>query len=157
MPGHGAVLGVKKRTGNSLHKTEGDAKVILADGVIATVLLKGKLPNTEYEKNKRKSGQDVKRNSKVKSQNKVKVLVAQSCPTLWDPMDCSPPGSSCLWDFPGKNTGVSCPFQLQGIFPTHRGCEESQSIHSQHWPEAPIIVCRLPHQREVEAQSNGGH
>ena len=25
---------------------------------------------------------------------KVKVLVAQSCPTLWNPMDCSPPGSS---------------------------------------------------------------
>ena len=24
---------------------------------------------------------------------KVKVLVAQSCPTLCDPMDCSPPGS----------------------------------------------------------------
>ena len=24
----------------------------------------------------------------------VKVLVAQSCPLLWDPMDCSPPGSS---------------------------------------------------------------
>ena len=25
---------------------------------------------------------------------KVKVLVSQSCPTLWDPTDCSPPGSS---------------------------------------------------------------
>ena len=25
---------------------------------------------------------------------KVKVLVAQSCPTLWNPMDCSPPPSS---------------------------------------------------------------
>ena len=25
---------------------------------------------------------------------KVKVLVAQSCPTLCDPVDCSPPGSS---------------------------------------------------------------
>ena len=25
---------------------------------------------------------------------KVKVLVTQSCPTLCDPMDCSPPGSS---------------------------------------------------------------
>ena len=25
---------------------------------------------------------------------KVKVLVAQSCATLCDPMDCSPPGSS---------------------------------------------------------------
>lgn len=66
-PGHGAGLGVKTRTENSPHKIEGNAEVILADGVIATVLLKGKLPNTEYEKNKRKSGQDVKRNSKVKS------------------------------------------------------------------------------------------
>ena len=25
---------------------------------------------------------------------KVKVLVTQSCPTLFDPMDCSPSGSS---------------------------------------------------------------
>ena len=24
----------------------------------------------------------------------VSVLVTQSCPTLWDSMDCSPPGSS---------------------------------------------------------------
>ena len=28
------------------------------------------------------------------SQRKVKVLVTQSYPTLWDPMDCNPPGSS---------------------------------------------------------------
>ena len=28
------------------------------------------------------------------SEKKVKVLVAQSCLTLCDPMDCSPPGSS---------------------------------------------------------------
>ena len=34
--------------------------------------------------------------------------VAQSCPTLSDPMDCSPPGSSILGDFPGKSTGVGC-------------------------------------------------
>ena len=27
-------------------------------------------------------------------QRKVEVLVPQSCPTLCDPMDCSPPGSS---------------------------------------------------------------
>ena len=25
--------------------------------------------------------------------------VAQSCPSLYDPMDCSPPGSSCPWTF----------------------------------------------------------
>ena len=44
--------------------------------------------------------------------------VAQSCPTLWDPMDCSLPGSSVHGDFPGKNSGVGCHALLQGIFPT---------------------------------------
>ena len=29
-----------------------------------------------------------------------------------------PPGSSCLWGSPGKNTGVVCHALLQGIFPT---------------------------------------
>ena len=38
----------------------------------------------------------------------VKVLVAQSCLTLCDPMDCSPPGSSVQGDSPGKNIGVGC-------------------------------------------------
>ena len=45
-------------------------------------------------------------------------LVAQSCPTLCSPMDCSPLGSSVFGDSPGKNTGVSCPALLQGFFPT---------------------------------------
>ena len=45
-------------------------------------------------------------------------LVAQSCPALWDPTDCSPPGSSVHGDSPGKNTGVGCHAFLQGIFPT---------------------------------------
>ena len=43
---------------------------------------------------------------------------AQLCLTLCDPMDSSLPGSSCPWDFPGKNTGVGFHFLLQGIFPT---------------------------------------
>ena len=37
----------------------------------------------------------------------------QSCPTLCDPIDSSPPGSPCPWDSPGKNTGVGCHFFLQ--------------------------------------------
>ena len=45
-------------------------------------------------------------------------LVTQSCPTLCNPMDCSPPGSSVHGDFPGKNTRVGCHFLLQGIFLT---------------------------------------
>ena len=28
--------------------------------------------------------------------NKVRVLITQSCPTLCNPMDCNPPGSSVL-------------------------------------------------------------
>ena len=41
----------------------------------------------------------------------------QLCPTLCDPVDCSPPGSSVHGiDSPGKNTGVGCPALLQGIF-----------------------------------------
>ena len=48
----------------------------------------------------------------------VKLLATQSCPTLCDPMDCSPPGSSVHGDSPGKNTGVGCRVLLQGIFPT---------------------------------------
>ena len=34
--------------------------------------------------------------------------VSQSCPTLCDPMDCSPPGFSVHCDFPGKSPGVGC-------------------------------------------------
>ena len=45
-------------------------------------------------------------------------LVAQSCLTLCDPMDCHLPGSSVHGDSPGKNTGVGCHALLQGIFPT---------------------------------------
>ena len=37
----------------------------------------------------------------------------QSCPTLYDPRDSSPPGSPRPWDSPGKNTGVGCHFLLQ--------------------------------------------
>ena len=46
-----------------------------------------------------------------------KLMCTQSCPTLCDPRDWSPPGSSCLWNFSGKNTGVGCHFLFQGIFP----------------------------------------
>ena len=47
-------------------------------------------------------------------------VCVQSCPTLWDPMDCSPPSSSVHEASPGKNTSVGCHFLLQGIFPTQR-------------------------------------
>ena len=53
----------------------------------------------------------------------VIVLVTQSCQTLCQPMNCSPPGFSGRllwdpWDSPRKNTGMSCHSPLQGLLPT---------------------------------------
>ena len=42
-------------------------------------------------------------------------LVAQSCLTLCDPMDCSPAGSSVHGNSPGKNTGVGCHAILEWV------------------------------------------
>ena len=46
------------------------------------------------------------------------VLVIQSCPTLWVPMDCSPARFLCLLNSPGKDSGVGSHSSLQGIFLT---------------------------------------
>ena len=53
-----------------------------------------------------------------------RVSVAKSGPTLCHPLVCSPPGSSCPWDSPGKNAEVGCHALLQGIFPT-----QGSSLH----------------------------
>ena len=45
-------------------------------------------------------------------------VLTRSCPTLCDPTDYSPPGSSVHGDSPGKNTRVGCHALLQGIFLT---------------------------------------
>ena len=81
---------------------------------------------------------------------KVKVLVAQLCLTLWDPMDCSPPGSSVhgilqarILDWlaisfsrgssrPSDWTQVSC---IAGRFFTVWATREALSIY-----HLPIIV-----------------
>ena len=44
--------------------------------------------------------------------------VTQSCLTLCHSHGLQPTRLLCLWDFPGRNTGMGCHFLLQGIFPT---------------------------------------
>ena len=62
----------------------------------------------------------------------------QSCPTLWDPIDGSSPGSR-PWDSPGKNTGVGCHFLLQCMK------MKSESEVTQSCPTLPDpIDCSLP-------------
>ena len=55
----------------------------------------------------------------------------QSCLTLCDPIDGSPPGS-CPWDSPGKNTGVGCHFLLQCL----KVKSESEVAQSCPWTAA---------------------
>ena len=52
----------------------------------------------------------------------------QSCPTLCDPIDDSPPGSAIPGDSPDKNTGVGCHFFLQCMK------VKSESEGAQSWP-----------------------
>ena len=47
---------------------------------------------------------------------KVKVLFAQSCPTLLQPLAVAPARFLCPWNSPGKNIGVGSHSLLQGIF-----------------------------------------
>ena len=69
----------------------------------------------------------------------------QSCPTLCNPMDCSPPGSSVHGDSPGKNTKVGFPPLLQGIFLT-----QGSNLHLLcllHWQvgSLPLVPPEKPH------------
>ena len=63
----------------------------------------------------------------------------QSCPTLCDPIDGSPPGSPNPWDSPGKNTGVGCHFLLQ-CMKVKRESEVAQSCPTLSDP----VDCSLP-------------
>ena len=68
----------------------------------------------------------------------VLSLVTQLCPTLCDPMDCSPLGSSVHGDSPGKNTEVGYHALLLRIFPTQ---ESNPGPLSCRW-----ILYHLSHQ-----------
>ena len=68
-------------------------------------------------------------------------LVAQSGPTLRDPMVCSPPGSSIHGDSPGKNTGEYCsglPSPPLGDFPNPGIKPRSPTLQADSLPSEPL-------------------
>ena len=70
-------------------------------------------------------------------------LAAQSCTTLCDPKDCSPPISSVHEDSPGKNTGEGGHALLQGNLPSPGAEPKSPAIQvdsSQHEPPGKPIA-----------------
>ena len=75
----------------------------------------------------------VKSNSAATAPAAAKSL--QSCLTLCDPIDGSPPGSPSPWDSPGKNTGVGCHFLLQ-CMKVKSESEVAQSDSATPWTAA---------------------
>ena len=69
----------------------------------------------------------------------VLYLVVQLCLTLWNPMDCSPSGTSVRGDSPGLNTGVNSLSLLQGLFPTQ--------VWNLGLPHCRQILYHLSHQQ----------
>ena len=55
------------------------------------------------------------------------------------PYELQPTRLRCLWDCPGKNTGVGCHFLLQRIFLT-----QGSNLHLPHWQADSLP---LNHQR----------
>ena len=68
---------------------------------------------------------------------KVKVLVTQSCSTLCDPVNCSPPGFSVHGDSPDKNTGMGCHALLQGNLPEPGIKDGSLVLQADSLPSEP--------------------
>ena len=58
----------------------------------------------------------------------MSCLIAESYPALLWPHRLQLSSLLCPWDFPGKNTGVSCHFLLQGIFLT-----QGSNMSLLHW------------------------
>ena len=67
-------------------------------------------------------------------------LVAQSCLTLCNPMDCSPPGSFVHGDSPGKNTGVRLPFPPPGDLPNPGIKPRSPTLQVDSLPSEPLYI-----------------
>ena len=73
-------------------------------------------------------------------------LVAQSCPTLGNPMDCSLPGSSIHGNSPGKNTGVVNSKGLnKEIQPVHSEGDQPWDFFGRNDAKAETPVLWPPH------------
>ena len=68
----------------------------------------------------------------------------QSCPTLCNLMDCSPPGSSVHGHSAGKNTGAGCHAFHQGIFPPRDRIRDSCLLRCQVG-SSPLAQLGKPH------------
>ena len=74
---------------------------------------------------------------------------AQFCPTLCNPMDCNPPGSTVHGDSPGKNTGGVAMPSSRGFFKPRNQTQESGLLNCRQ------ILYHLSRQRSPRLLSIG--
>ena len=67
--------------------------------------------------------------------------VTQSQSNLWNPVDCSPPGSSVHEVFQASILAVGCHFLLQGILLTQGS--KQHLLHLLHWQVHSLPLCCL--------------
>ena len=65
-------------------------------------------------------------------------VVAKHVQLFCDPVNYSPLGSFCPWDFPRKSSGVGSHALLQGLFPTQRS--NPHLLCLLHWQAASLLV-----------------
>ena len=81
------------------------------------------------------------------------VKSIQLCLTLYDPMDCSLPGSSVHGILQARMLEWGCHFLLQGIFPTQGF--NLHLLHTLHWQMDFLPLSQVGSQgRHVTIQSN---
>ena len=85
---------------------------------------------------------------RIRIQTNHAGLVAQSCLTLCDPMHYGVLRLLCLWDSPGKNSGVGCHFLFPGIFLT-----QGLNPHLLHWQaeSLPLVLPGRPQDWQGES------
>ena len=67
-------------------------------------------------------------------------MVAKSCPTLCDPMDCSPPLSSVHGIFPAQGLDPYLLHWQAGSPPSHEGSPEVSNAYSKMYPFYRAII-----------------
>ena len=82
---------------------------------------------------------------------KEKILILSPAWVAWHaysatsdslrPHGLQPTKHLCLWNFPGKNTGVGFHFLLQGIFLTQGS--KSRLLHLLHWQKDSSLLSHL--------------
>ena len=104
----------------------------------------------------------------------MKVLVSQSCPALWDPVDCSPPGSSVhgilqarIWsgfpfsspeDLPDPGIKPGSPgLQADSLPKAHQGSTvlTALSLTQNLEPTHDSVIKNLSAMQETQVQSLG--